>query len=78
MFGLPRLHLLNPADLPDLPTCPDCGFSPAADAQWARAAQDRWSLVGVGFFLTPGPPAYALVGLPESVPGDHPLFGQKP
>ncbi|MGA4670023.1 hypothetical protein ACPCG0_09535 [Propionibacteriaceae bacterium Y1923] len=73
VLGLPRAHLLSPADLPALPRCADCGFSPADDLEWARAAQDRWAMVGVEFAGPSGTPAYALVGLPELLPPHHPL-----
>ena len=35
-------------------------------------------MVGVEFGSPTGSPAYALVALPEALPGDHPLFGQRP
>lgn len=72
-MGLPRVRLLTPADLATLPGCEECGFRPDPDADWARAVQDRWGTVGVAMNGTSGVAGYALVGLPQHLPQDHPL-----
>ncbi|MBO1031897.1 hypothetical protein IPV09_11180 [Tessaracoccus sp. SD287] len=77
MFGVPRVRPLRRSELAGLPPCPDCGFRADPDQVWARDAQQEWGMVGVEFGSPTGVPAYALVALPTSLPGDHPLFGQK-
>ena len=72
-MGLRRLRALTPADLAGLEKCPDCGVHGCLDpdARWARAAMDRWGLVGV----SDAPGAFALVCPLDALPADHPLAG---
>lgn len=77
MWGVPRVHMLRPADLALLPVCPDCGFAANPDEPWARSAQQQWGMVGVEFVTPTGAIGYALVALPDTLPEDHPLSGLK-
>ena len=76
-MALPRVRVLTPADLAEVPGCTECGFRVSPDDDWARAAQDRWALVGLEFRNGGAAPAYALVAVPDALPADHPLSGQR-
>lgn len=73
-----RLRPLAAASLSALPSCARCGSRHLDDQQWARAAEQRWGLVGVGAVNNSRTIGYLLFAPAMNLPAGHPAQGWAP